>query len=85
MEFASIVSLLLGILIVAFAVLAIEIKNITHAILSLCAFSIIIAIAFILLNAPYVAVFQLAIYAGAVTVLFLITIMLTKKEEVELP
>jgi len=36
---------------------------------------------FWLLNAPYVSVFQLLVYAGAVIVLFIATIMLTAREE----
>lgn len=85
MELNSILPLIMGVLIVVFAVLAMELRNLVYAIISLCAFSVVIAIVFMFLNAPYVAVFQLAIYAGAITVLFLITIMLTRREEVELP
>jgi len=36
---------------------------------------------FWLLNAPYVSVFQLLVYAGAVIVLFIVSVMLTKREE----
>jgi NADH:ubiquinone oxidoreductase subunit 6 (subunit J) len=36
---------------------------------------------FWLLNAPYVAVFQLLIYAGAIVALFLATVMLTMHKE----
>jgi len=36
---------------------------------------------FWLLNAPYVAVFQILIYAGAVVVLFIATVMLTTRKE----
>lgn len=81
----AMISLILGVIIIVFAVLAMELKNITYAILSLCGFSVAVAVAFFFLNAPYVAVFQLAILAGAVTVLFLVAVMLTRKEEVELP
>ncbi len=82
---AGAISLILGILMTIFAVLAMELRNLTYAIISLCAFSVVVAITFYFLKAPYVAVFQLAILAGAVTVLFLVAVMLTRKEEVELP
>jgi len=36
---------------------------------------------FWLLNAPYVSVFQLLVYAGAVVVLFIATVMLTARKE----
>jgi len=36
---------------------------------------------FILLNAEYLAVVQLLVYAGAVTVLFIFALMLTRGEE----
>jgi len=85
LDLGAVISLLLAVLIAVFAVLALEIRNITYAILSLCGFSVAIAAAFYFLSAPYVAVFQLAILAGAVTVLFLVAVMLTRKEEVELP
>ena len=36
---------------------------------------------FWLLNAPYVAVFQLLIYAGAIVALFVAAVMLTTRKE----
>jgi NADH:ubiquinone oxidoreductase subunit 6 (subunit J) len=36
---------------------------------------------FWLLNAPYVAVFQVLIYAGAVVAIFLAAVMLTTRKE----
>jgi NADH-quinone oxidoreductase subunit J len=45
--------------------------------------SISIALIFFLLSAPYVGVLQLLIYAGAITILFLATISLTRGEEEE--
>ncbi|MHA2315633.1 MAG: NADH-quinone oxidoreductase subunit J [Candidatus Hermodarchaeia archaeon] len=36
---------------------------------------------FWLLNAPYVSLFQLLVYAGAVIVLFIATVMLTARKE----
>jgi len=42
---------------------------------------ITIGVIFWLLNAPYVAVFQLLIYAGAIVALFIAAIMLTTHKE----
>ena len=64
-----------------FALLTVELKNLLKASLSLCGTCTTMGALFWLLNAPYVAVFQLLIYAGAVVVLFLAVVMLTTKEE----
>lgn len=77
------VSLILGVSIVALAVFSLEFKKIMHSIITLCGFSIALAIAFFYLSAPLVGVFQLAVLAGAVTVLFLVALMLTGKVEVD--
>lgn len=64
-----------------FALLAVELKYILHAILSLCGMCVAIGGLFWILNAPYVAVFQLLIYAGAIIVLFIAAVMLTTRKE----
>jgi NADH-quinone oxidoreductase subunit J len=65
------------------AILTVEIRNILYAVISFCGMCITLGALFWLLNAPYVAVFQLLIYAGAVVALFLAALMLTtRKEEV---
>ena len=62
---------------VIFALLAVKVKNIIHALLFFALMSVSIAALYFYLNAPYVGVFQLMIYAGAVVVLFLSAVMLT--------
>jgi len=64
-----------------FAVSAIELKNLLYAILSFCGMCVSIAAMYWLLSAPYVAVFQLLIYAGAVVTIFLAAVTLTKMKE----
>jgi len=66
---------------VLLALLTVELKDMLHAVMCLCGMSITIAALFWLLNAPYVSVFQLLIYGGAVIVLFVATIMLTARKE----
>ena len=63
------------------ALLTVELKDMLHAVICLCGMCITIGALFWLLNAPYVAVFQLLVYAGAVIVLFIATVMLTSRKE----
>lgn len=69
------------ILTVLLALLTVELKDMLHAILCMCGMCINIGALFWLLSAPYVAVFQLLVYAGAVMVLFIATVMLTARKE----
>ncbi|WXG43361.1 MAG: NADH-quinone oxidoreductase subunit J [Promethearchaeati archaeon SRVP18_Atabeyarchaeia-1] len=80
-------SLILEIILLAFiavfGVLAVELKRLVYAAVSLALMSVSIALVFFLFTAPYVGLLQLLIYAGAITILFLATISLTKGEEEE--
>jgi NADH-quinone oxidoreductase subunit J len=66
---------------VVFGILAVEFKRLVYAAVSLALMSISIALIFFLLTAPFVGLLQLLIYVGAITILFLATISLTKGEE----
>ena len=63
------------------AIYMIEAKNILHAVIGFAGMCISIGGLFWLLNAPYVAVFQILIYAGAVVAIFVGAIMLTTSKE----
>ena len=63
------------------ALATVELKDILHAIIAFCGMCITIGALFWLLDAPYVAVFQLLIYAGAIVALFTATVMLTTRKE----
>ena len=63
------------------AILIVELKNILYAVISFCGMCITIGALYWLLDAPYVAVFQLLIYAGAIVALFLVAVMLTTRKE----
>lgn len=63
------------------AFLTVELRDLLKASICLCGTCVTIAASFWLLSAPYVSVFQLLIYSGAVNVLFVVTVMLTKREE----
>ena len=69
------------ILTVILAFLAVELKKILYAVISFAIMCTAIGAIFWILNAPYVAVFQILIYAGAVVAIFLAAIMLTTKKE----
>lgn len=79
----DIVSIVLGVSAIVLAVLTLEFRRIMHSIVALCCFSVVLAASFFYLSAPLVGVFQLAVLAGAVTVLFIIALMLTGKVEVD--
>jgi len=63
-----------------FAILTVELKDLLHTVLSLAAMAISLGALFWILNAPYVAVFQVLVYAGAVVVLFVAAVMLTRRK-----
>jgi len=65
---------------IALAILAVEIKNLLKAVYCLCGFFICIGVFFWLFAAPYLALFQMLIYAGAIIVLFIVVVMLTGKK-----
>jgi NADH:ubiquinone oxidoreductase subunit 6 (subunit J) len=66
---------------VLLAIFTIEVKNILYAVIGFCGMCITIGGLFWLLNAPYVSVFQILIYAGAVVAIFLAAVMLTTSKE----
>jgi NADH-quinone oxidoreductase subunit J len=68
---------LLG-LVILFALLTVEFKDMIRAILSFAMMCILIGGVYWLIGAPLVAFFQILIYAGAIVVLFLISTMLVE-------
>ena len=65
-------------LVLVCALLAVTSRNIVYAVIALLATNISLAVAYYMMGAPTVALFQLAIFAGAVVVFFVITVMLTQ-------
>ena len=66
--------LLFGVLALFTAIISIESKDIVRSILYFLLFNVVVGVIIYLLGAPYVAVFQLLVYAGGVSVLFLATL-----------
>jgi len=75
------IEILLVVAAIVLAILAVELRNLMHAVVCLCCMCIVVGILFGVLNAMYVMVFQLLIYAGATMVLFLSVVMLTERKE----
>ena len=75
----GIIEILLIAALIVLAILAVELKNLMHAVICFGGMCIITGIVFGVLNALYVMAFQLLIYAGAVMVLFLSIVMLTER------
>ncbi len=65
---------LLGVLALFTAIMSVESKDIVRSILYFLLFNVVVSAILYLLGAPYVAVFQLLVYAGGVSVLFLATL-----------
>ena len=69
------------VLTVGSAIVALEAKEIIYGAIGLAGSLFGVATLFFLLDAPYVAVFQIAVYIGAVAVLILFTVMLVREEK----
>jgi NADH:ubiquinone oxidoreductase subunit 6 (subunit J) len=63
------------------AIVALEAEEIIYGAIGLAGSLFGVATLFFLLNAPYVAVFQIAVYIGAVAILILFTVMLVRQEK----
>jgi NADH-quinone oxidoreductase subunit J len=72
----------LGLTIVS-AVLAVSMPNIVYGVVFLLCTNVTLAIVYYMMGAPTVALFQLAIFAGAVVVFFVVTVMFTKAGDME--
>jgi NADH:ubiquinone oxidoreductase subunit 6 (subunit J) len=81
METSTILIIILLAFVIIAAILAIELRDLIYASIALAVLSIALAAVFWLLNAPWVALFQLMIYGGAVTVLLISTVALTERYE----
>lgn len=73
--------LLVGIISVVSAVMMLLSDNAVHSALFLILIMVCIAFLFLMLNAPFLAMIQITVYAGAIMVLFLFVIMLLGAEK----
>jgi NADH-quinone oxidoreductase subunit J len=75
--------LTIGAIIVLLSALTVQAKNIVHSALYLLGTFAGVAALYIFLNAPFVGVAQILVYIGAVGVLILFAVMLTRKTIME--
>ena len=72
---------ILLVMMTGFACLAVFLKDLVRAALSLAFMSALLAVLLYRLDSPYAAVFELSVVAGLITVLFVSTIALTREDE----
>jgi NADH-quinone oxidoreductase subunit J len=69
------------VVLVTLAVLAILLKDLLRSAIALALASLVLGIIFFRMGAPYAGVFEISVVAGLITVLFILTIALTKAGE----
>ncbi len=79
----QIIFLLCAGLILASAFMVVTTRNLIHAALWLIAALFGVAVLFALLNANFLAVVQVVVYIGAIAILFLFAVMLTRRDALE--
>lgn len=80
MSLEEVAFLLLAVVAVATAVAALLVRELVHTIMWVAVFFVDLALIYFLLSATFLGVLQLGVYAGAVTVLLLFGIMVTRKK-----
>jgi NADH-quinone oxidoreductase subunit J len=78
-----VIFVILGVIAVASALFMLTSRNAVHAALFLVLNFTTIAILYLVLNAPFLFVTQITIYAGAIMVLFLFVVMLLGAEQLQ--
>lgn len=77
MDLASVIFWIIAVILVVSALLVVTLRNIVHSALALVVVFATASGIYILLNAEFIAIVQILIYAGAVTILILFALMLT--------
>jgi NADH-quinone oxidoreductase subunit J len=78
MDLATLLFWIVAIVLVGAALLVVSLRNIVHSALALIVVFAMAAGIYLLLNAEFIAIVQILIYAGAVTILILFALMLTR-------
>ena len=66
--------------VVVLSVAAVLVRDILKAAICLAVASLLLGILFFVMNAPYAGAFEISVVAGLITVLFIVTVALTKAE-----
>jgi NADH-quinone oxidoreductase subunit J len=80
MDASQVIFILSAALIIASAVMVVTARNLIHAALWLISTLFGVAILFALLDASFLAVVQVVVYIGAIAIMFIFAVMLTRKE-----
>ncbi len=78
MDLATLIFWIFAVVLVAAALMVVGLRNIVHSALALVVVFAMAAGIYLLLNAEFIAIVQILIYAGAVTILILFALMLTR-------
>jgi len=76
----TILFLITAVVILASAVMVVSSRNLVHAALWLVSALFGVAVLYAILNAGFLAVVQVVIYIGAIAILFIFAVMLTRRE-----
>src|SRR5205807_1726634 len=83
MDLATLVFWIFAVILVVAALLVVSMRNIVHSALALVVVFAMAAGIYVLLNAEFIAIVQVLIYVGAVTILILFALMLTRLQAVQ--
>ena len=78
MDFATLTFWIFAVILVGSALMVVGLRSIVHSALALVVLFAMAAGIYVLLNAEFIAIVQILIYAGAVTILILFALMLTR-------
>src|SRR5256885_5526342 len=83
MDLATLLFWIIAIILVGSALLVVGLRNIVHSALALVVVFAMASGVYLLLNAEFIAIVQILIYAGAVAVLILFALMLTRTRNIQ--
>jgi NADH-quinone oxidoreductase subunit J len=84
MDLVTVIFWIIAVILVGSALLVVTQRNIVHSALALVVVFAMAAGIYLLLNAEFIAIVQILIYAGAVTILILFALMLTRTNNIQL-
>ena len=79
----QIIFLIVGVVTLIAGLMVVTVRNLVHAALWLVATLFGVAIIYTLLNAGFLAVVQVVVYFGAIAILFIFAVLLTRRQAAE--
>jgi NADH-quinone oxidoreductase subunit J len=83
MTLGQIIFLIVGAVILFAGLMVVTVRNLVHAALWLVVTLFGVAVLYALLNASFLAVVQVVVYIGAIAILFIFAVMLTRRQAAE--